>query len=49
MTRDFTYKIDTCAGTGAPRSDSWHQLNTCLRGMVKLQRAHGGCLGDEKR
>jgi hypothetical protein len=22
---------------------------TCLRGMVKLQRAHGGCLGDERR
>ena len=31
------------------RSDSGRQLDACLRGTVKLQRAHGGCLGDERR
>jgi hypothetical protein len=30
-------------------SDSGHELNACLRDKVKLQRAHGGCLGDERR
>ncbi len=25
------------------------ELDACLRGTVKLQRAHGGCLGNEKR
>ena len=30
-------------------SDSGCQLDACLRDMVKLQRAHGGCLGDERR
>ena len=30
-------------------SDSGCQLNACLRSTVKLQRAHGGCLGDERR
>jgi hypothetical protein len=31
------------------RSDSGHQLDACLRDKVKLQRAYGGCLGDERR
>ena len=31
------------------RSDSEHQLNACLRDKVKLRRAHGGCLGNERR
>jgi hypothetical protein len=31
------------------RSESVHQLDACLRDKVKLQRAHGGCLGDERR
>jgi hypothetical protein len=35
--------------TQVRRSDSGHQLDACLRDMVKLQRAHGGCLGDERR
>ena len=30
-------------------SDSECQLDACLRGTVKLQRAYGGCLGDERR
>ena len=34
---------------GIHRSDSGHQLDACLRDMVKLQRAHGGYLGDERR
>ena len=25
------------------------ELDACLRGTVKLQRAHGGCLGDQRR
>ena len=25
------------------------ELKTCLRGMVKLERAYGGCLGVERR
>ena len=25
------------------------RLDACLRGTVKLQRAHGGCLGDQRR
>ena len=25
------------------------RIETCLRGMVKLRRAHGGCLGDQRR
>src|SRR5215472_16228808 len=24
-------------------------LDACLRGTVKLRRAHGGCLGDQRR
>jgi hypothetical protein len=30
-------------------SGSGRQLDACLRGTVKLRRAHGGCLGDERR
>ena len=30
-------------------SDSGRYLDACLRDKVKLQRAHGGCLGDERR
>jgi hypothetical protein len=30
-------------------SDSERQLNACLRSTDKLLRAHGGCLGDERR
>ena len=30
-------------------SSSGRELNACLRGTVKLRRAHGGCLGDERR
>ena len=30
-------------------SNSERELNACLRDKVKLQRAHGGCLGDERR
>ena len=30
-------------------SDSECQLDACLRGTVKLQRAYGGCLGDKRR
>jgi hypothetical protein len=26
-----------------------NQFDACLRDKVKLQRAHGGCLGDERR
>ena len=25
------------------------ELDACLRGTVKLRRAHGGCLGDQRR
>ena len=25
------------------------KLDACLRGTVKLRRAHGGCLGDQRR
>ncbi len=25
------------------------EFDACLRGTVKLRRAHGGCLGDERR
>src|SRR5688572_33012245 len=41
-----------CAGfrvRSIRRSDSEHQLDACLRNWVKLQRAHGGCLGDQRR
>ncbi len=31
------------------RSDSGRYFDACLRDKVKLQRAHGGCLGDERR
>ena len=30
-------------------SNSERELNACLRDKVKLQRAHGGCLGDKRR
>ena len=33
----------------ARSTSSGCELNACLRGTVKLQRAHGGCLGDERR
>ena len=31
------------------QSDSGYQFDACLRDKVKLQRAHGGCSGDERR
>ena len=31
------------------QSNSGRKLDACLRGTVKLRRAHGGCLGDERR
>jgi hypothetical protein len=34
---------------GVRHSNSERELNACLRDKVKLQRAHGGCLGDERR
>ena len=30
-------------------SSSGREADACLRGTVKLQRAHGGCLGDQRR
>ncbi len=30
-------------------SSSGRELDACLRGTVKLRRAHGGCLGDQRR
>ena len=30
-------------------SNSGREFDACLRGTVKLQRAHGGCLGDQRR
>src|ERR1041384_8861824 len=30
-------------------SSSERKLDACLRGTVKLRRAHGGCLGDQRR
>ena len=30
-------------------SNSGREADACLRGTVKLQRAHGGCLGDQRR
>jgi hypothetical protein len=33
----------------ARESSAACELDTCLRGMVKLERAHGGCLGVERR
>ena len=39
-----------CAGNDRVRqSDSGYQFDACLRDKVKLQRAHGGCSGDERR
>src|SRR3954470_19936949 len=36
--------------TGEHRlSSSGRELDACLRGTVKLRRAHGGCLGDQRR
>jgi hypothetical protein len=37
------------AGRRDRQSDSGRYLDACLRDKVKLQRAHGGCLGDERR
>jgi hypothetical protein len=37
------------ASVGVRQSDSERELNACLRDKVKLQRAHGGCLGNERR
>ena len=34
---------------GVRQSDSGYQFDACLRDKVKLQRAHGGCSGDERR
>ena len=40
----------SCAGHYRVRqSDSGYQFDACLRDKVKLQRAHGGCSGDERR
>jgi hypothetical protein len=40
----------SCAGDSVVRqSDSGYQFDACLRDKVKLQRAHGGCSGDERR
>ena len=30
-------------------SSGAHEIDMCLRGMVKLERAYGGCLGVERR
>ena len=30
-------------------SNSGREADACLRGTVKLRRAHGGCLGDQRR
>ena len=30
-------------------ASSGRELDACLRGTVKLRRAHGGCLGDQRR
>jgi hypothetical protein len=30
-------------------SNAGREFDACLRGTVKLRRAHGGCLGDQRR
>ena len=34
---------------GIHNSNPVCELDACLRGTVKLRRAHGGCLGDQRR
>jgi hypothetical protein len=34
---------------GVRQSNSEREFDACLRGTVKLRRAHGGCLGDQRR
>jgi hypothetical protein len=42
-----TKAVSACCGVRW--TNSGRELDACLRGTVKLQRAHGGCLGDQRR
>jgi hypothetical protein len=42
-------EIAAGARTESRQSNSGRELDACLRGTVKLRRAHGGCLGDQRR
>jgi hypothetical protein len=46
---DVTKRTELSIRESVSSSDSGRHLDACLRGTVKLQRAHGGCLGDERR
>jgi hypothetical protein len=50
MTHETRACVALRAYSGVRHSDSGYELNACLRdNKVKLQRAHGGCLGNERR